>query len=62
MTRTLTEALLRTRCMDGEEVIDTLLANRAALTGQMDLFWVPDGDDLFARRKTLNRPTQMRLL
>lgn len=62
MTRTLAEALFRTRRMDGEEVIDTLLANRAALTGQMDLFWVSDGDDLFARRRTLKRPTQMRLL
>jgi len=62
MTRTLAEVLLRMRRMHGEDVIDTLLANRAASTGQMDLFWVPDGDDLFARSRLLNRPTQMRLL
>ena len=62
MTRTLTEALLRTRCVDGEEVIDTLLANRAGLTGQMDLFWVPVGDDPFARRRTPTPPKQMRLI
>ena len=62
MTRTLAEALLRTRRLDGEEVIDTLLANRAALTGQMDLFWIPVGDDPFARRRNHLPPKQMRLL
>ena len=61
MTRTLAEALLRTRRMDGEEVIDTLLANRAALTGQMDLFWVPVGNNPFATRRTLLPPKQMSL-
>lgn len=62
MTRTLAEALLRTRRMDGEEVIDTLLANRATLTGQMDLFWVPIGDNPFAHRRNHPPPKQMRLL
>ncbi len=62
LTRTLAEALLRTRHMDGVEVIDTLLANRAALTGQMDLFWVPVGDDPFIRRQAARPPYQLRLL
>ena len=62
MTRTLAEVLLRARRMDGEEVIDTLLANRAASTGQMDLFWVPGGEHPFAHCRKHPPPKQMRLL
>lgn len=62
MTRTLAEVLLRARRMDGEEVIDTLLANRATLTGQMDLFWVPIGENPFSHRRNHPPPKQMRLL
>jgi hypothetical protein len=53
---------IRTRRLDGDVVIDTLLANRAALTGQTDLFWAPVGNDPFARRITQSSPKQMRLL
>lgn len=62
LARTLGEALLRTRRMDGEVVIDTLLANRAALTGQMDLFWEPVDNNLFTRSVSHPYPKQMRLL
>lgn len=63
MTINLAEALLRSTRMEGDEVIDTLLANRAAITGQRDLFWVPEGVDHFIRSKIPPRsPTQLRLV
>lgn len=61
LTRTLAEALLRTRRMGGDEVIDTLLANRAYQTGQRDLYWVPMGDSPFARSEAARTPIQLRL-
>lgn len=61
MTRTLAEVLLRAQRMDGAEVIDTLLANRAALTGQMDMFWTPDNDDCFLRCRASFHPRQLQL-
>lgn len=62
LTRTLAEALLRARHLNGDEVIDVLLSNRAALTGQTDLFWTPVGDDPFARRRASCRPAQLRFV
>lgn len=61
MTTTLAEALLRSRRLEGDEVIDVLLANRAHATGQLDLFWVPQGDEPLVRSK-LPPPKQLRLL
>ncbi|HEY0633974.1 MAG TPA: M50 family metallopeptidase [Gammaproteobacteria bacterium] len=62
MTTTLAEALLRARRLDGDEVIDVLLANRAHATGQLDLFWLPPGDEPLVRSKLQPRPRQLRLL
>lgn len=62
LTRTLAEALLRSRRLHGEEVIDAVLSNRAAVTGQRDLFWEPEGDDLFVRKMIPHVPQQYRLL
>lgn len=62
MTRTLAEALLRSRRLEGEEVIDVVLSNRAAISGQRDLFWKPAGEDLFLRRQIARMPQQYRLI
>ena len=61
MTRTLAEALFRTPHMTGWEVIDTLLANHAVLTGQFDFFWAPPGDETLVRRKPTPPAKQLRL-
>jgi len=61
MTRTLAEALFRTPRMAGWEVIDTLLANQAALTGQVDLFWEPAEGKSFVRRMPTPPAKQLRL-
>lgn len=62
LTRTLAEALLRCRRMDGEEVIEVLLSNRAALTRQQDLFWAPLDESLFLRSQPTRIPHQYKLL
>ncbi|MDY0038550.1 MAG: M50 family metallopeptidase [Zoogloea oleivorans] len=62
MTRTLAEALLRSRRLEGDEVIDVLLANRAHATGQCDLFWQPQGDEPTVRRKLPPLPRQLHML
>ncbi len=62
MTTTLAEVLLRARRLEGDEVIDVLLANRAHATGQLDLFWLPQGNEPLLRSKLLPPPRQLRLL
>ena len=49
LIRTLAESLMRTPQMDGEEVIDTLLANKASRTRHFDLFWEPLDYDLWKK-------------
>jgi len=61
MTRTLAEVLLRAQRIEGAEVIDTLLANRAALTGQMDMFWTPENDYCFVCSRVAPHPEQLQL-
>lgn len=58
LTRTLAEVLLRTKHMDGETVIDTLLANRESSTRQRDLFWE---SNVFVEFCEMQMPKQMRL-
>ncbi|HEY0719800.1 MAG TPA: M50 family metallopeptidase [Gammaproteobacteria bacterium] len=62
MTTTLAEALLRARRLEGDEVLDVLLANRAHATGQLDLFWLPPGNEPLVRSKLQPPPRQLRLL
>lgn len=59
MTRILAEALLRTRSMDGETVVDTLLSNIASSTRQTDLFWDPMNDNIFGYRQAMPPPMQL---
>jgi hypothetical protein len=61
LTRTLAEVLIRTRRLSGNDVVDTLLANRVGQTGQQDLFWAPQGGNSLERRDARRQPAQLRL-
>lgn len=62
--QTLAEALMRTPEMDGDEVLDTLLANQSARTRQFDMFWEPLDYDLWKeslKHAIKPKPKQLRL-
>ena len=64
LIRTLAESLMRTPQMNGEEVIDTLLANRSSRARQFDMFWEPLDYDLWKesmKYETKQKTEQLKL-
>jgi hypothetical protein len=64
LIRTLADSLMRTPNMDGEEVVDTLLSNKASKTRHFDMFWEPLDYELWKesmKHKIKPKAKQLRL-
>ncbi len=59
--RLIAELLIRMPRIDGQTLLDLLLANMAAASKQQDLFWEPLESDLYERRLPDRPPRQLTL-